>query len=437
MYDPITPLQAIPEAVLWEEGMLLSPQHFQQAARRQEEILHYHVHLSAPFQWGVVDLEWDRTLLARNLLRVTRLEAVMPDGLAVRHHPRDTLQVDLKAHLGDARIGPVAIWLTVPAQRGADHPWQGSLERTRPTEGAPTVDENTGEAVIVRRARPVLRLEAGARPSNAYVTLPVARLEIRDEALAITDFVPPLLCCTRESEPFQLCDALAQRTRQRASDLAQRGVASEEVHRSVRVMAGALPPFEAVLHTERPHPFTLYHALCAFVGWLAGAIPGKVPPAFTGYDHENPGAAFHEVIAYANSLLSGMAQTRRNERFDIHGGGFRLPILRAEWVHPEGLVVGLLAPEGKSEADIAAWMAECKIASEGRMEALQYQRVSGAARDAVTNPARFRMSPGKGEALFRVIADDDFVEVGKPLVIVNPNDPAGKRRPAAASLYTP
>ena len=317
----MTSLQAIPEAVLWEEGMLLSPQHFQQAARRQEEILHYHLHLAAPFQWGIVDVEWDQTLLARKLLRVRRLEAVMPDGLGVRHHTEETLQVDLTEHLAEARLRPVTIWLTVPAQRGADHPWEGSLGRTRPTEGAQTVDDNTGQSVLVRRARPVLKLEAGPRPGNAYAALPVARLEVRDEALALTEYVPPLLTCRPGSEPYLLCADLAHRVRQRASDLAQRGVASEDVHRSVRVMAGALPPFEAVLRSGRPHPFALYHALCAFVGWLAGAIPGKVPPAFSGYDHEDLLASFGELDAEADTILGGMAKTRKTQRFELHQGG--------------------------------------------------------------------------------------------------------------------
>ena len=39
----------IPEAIQWHEGMLLSPQHFQQMSLRQDMLSHYHINLSNPF----------------------------------------------------------------------------------------------------------------------------------------------------------------------------------------------------------------------------------------------------------------------------------------------------------------------------------------------------------------------------------------------------
>ncbi|HLL84046.1 MAG TPA: type VI secretion system baseplate subunit TssK, partial [Longimicrobium sp.] len=213
MPDPTNSLHDIPEAVLWEDGMLLSPQHFQQGAQRQEELLHYHIGLEMPYHWGVVRLVWDEGQLARNLLRVRALEAVMPDGMAVRHHLEHTLEVDLTEHAEKARINPVRVWLTVPGRRGAGEPWQGSLQRTVPTEGDRAVDEHTGEEIIIRRARPVLRLEAGPRPGNAYVSLPLAEVQVSEEAFKVTGYVPPLLRCSAETQPYQWCVSLAQKTR--------------------------------------------------------------------------------------------------------------------------------------------------------------------------------------------------------------------------------
>lgn len=436
MPDPINSLHEIPEAVLWEDGMLLSPQHFQQGAQRQEELLHYHIGLDMPYHWGVVRLVWDEGQLAGNLLRVRALEAVMPDGMAVRHHPRETLEVDLTEHAEKARIAPVRVWLTVPARRGAGEPWQGSLQRTAPTEGDRAVDEHTGEEIVIRRARPVLRLEAGPRPANGYVSLPLAEVQVSEEAFKLTGYVPPLLRCSEDTQPYQWCMSLAQKTRNRATELAQRGVASDAVHRSVRVMAGALPPFEAVIQTARAHPFTLYHALCAFAGWLAGAIPGTVPPVFPAYDHENLDVSFRTVGRFATGLLNRMAETRQTQRFVLHAGGFRLPVLNAEWVRPEGLVVGLLAAEGASEDAAVAWMSGAMIGSEEQMEMLRARRITGAPRARVTDSARLKMAPGKREVLFTVTPDRDFLAAGQPLVIVNPRDPSGEQRPAAAFLYT-
>lgn len=42
----------IPSPIQWHEGMMLAPQHFQQAASRTEELLHYHLMSANPFHWG-------------------------------------------------------------------------------------------------------------------------------------------------------------------------------------------------------------------------------------------------------------------------------------------------------------------------------------------------------------------------------------------------
>ena len=73
----------ITEAIDWHEGMLLAPQHFQQLALRQEELLHYHAAALAPFHWGVLRRDIDTAALTEGLLRVGGLEAVLPDGLVV------------------------------------------------------------------------------------------------------------------------------------------------------------------------------------------------------------------------------------------------------------------------------------------------------------------------------------------------------------------
>ena len=51
--------------IQWHEGMLLSPQHFQQMELRQQQILTYHMQLVSPFYWGVNHLRMDAVTPAR------------------------------------------------------------------------------------------------------------------------------------------------------------------------------------------------------------------------------------------------------------------------------------------------------------------------------------------------------------------------------------
>jgi len=151
------PGHQVPDAVQWHEGMLLAPQHFQLAATRSEELLHYHVRSASPFHWGIRRLRLDTVLLTGGTLRVTELEAVMPDGLLVVHGPgRETpLEADLTLYAEEARRGPLTVHLAVPARRREDEPFAGSLARHESYEGREVADENTGEgAVPVPRLRP-------------------------------------------------------------------------------------------------------------------------------------------------------------------------------------------------------------------------------------------------------------------------------------------
>ena len=52
-----------PDRIQWHEGMLLSPQHFQQEAARVDALVAWHTLASSPYSWGIRKLELDQSLL--------------------------------------------------------------------------------------------------------------------------------------------------------------------------------------------------------------------------------------------------------------------------------------------------------------------------------------------------------------------------------------
>jgi hypothetical protein len=102
----MTDARLIPDAVQWHEGMLLSPQHFQQADLRNQALQGYMTLLAAPYGWGVIRLRINEAALMAGRFAVTDLEAVMPDGLLVQHADAaeanaPILQLDLRPVLAD------------------------------------------------------------------------------------------------------------------------------------------------------------------------------------------------------------------------------------------------------------------------------------------------------------------------------------------------
>ena len=73
-------VDSLPERIQWHEGMLLSPQHFQHESARVDALIAWQALATNPYAWGIRRLELDEGLLATGLLRVLRLDAVMPDG---------------------------------------------------------------------------------------------------------------------------------------------------------------------------------------------------------------------------------------------------------------------------------------------------------------------------------------------------------------------
>lgn len=426
---------SIPDEVMWEEGMLLAPQHFQQFAIRSEELLHYQVRAASPFHWGVRRMRAE--VLPGGAFRVTELEAVMPDGLPVHHAgtEKEALEIDVRELADGARPRPVTVWLTVPVRRPPDEPFEGSLRRYEPLEPTDVVDENTGQGKHpVRRLRPRVSLQAGPAPSGAYVSFPLARVTIADDKLAATDYEPPRLGISPGAFPYDACRELARRIRRKAEVLASRGDDSERTEAQVRALSAALPQIEAVLGAPPGvHPFHLYTAACALAGALAGTVRRTVPGPFPAYDHDELRATFAPVLAFCEQALERVSETHVGVPFALEGESFSL-VLRDEWVRG-GLVVGVLAQGGGSEGDAAEWLDECRIASASRMESVRDRRVAGAPRERVRDTGALGFVPERGEVLFRIESDPDAVAAGEALLVVNPRDPSGRRRPRAMVLY--
>ena len=70
----------LPDLIQWHEGMLLAPQHFQQADLRSEGLLHYHTSVGAPFHWGIRRLQIDGRALASGIFHVSEIEVSCPMG---------------------------------------------------------------------------------------------------------------------------------------------------------------------------------------------------------------------------------------------------------------------------------------------------------------------------------------------------------------------
>lgn len=133
-------------ALLFHEGMLLAPQHFQRLALRAEQLALLHAAALSPHHWGVRGIELDTAAIPAGLVRVLALDGAMPDGLPVQHRAeRDPpLELDLSPWKEAASRAPATVHLVVPAGR-AIAAADGTPARFEVIE-APEVTDEAGTA---------------------------------------------------------------------------------------------------------------------------------------------------------------------------------------------------------------------------------------------------------------------------------------------------
>lgn len=433
----------IPAAVQWHDGMLLSPQHFQESARRYERLLDYHLGQLHPFHYGVHHLEIDAGLLASGTLRVLEIEAVLPDHLIVHHTTRDPeLQVDLKPHAAELAAGPVTAYLAVPKEHLGSAATSGDLARYRSVEGAPVPDDNTGEEPLaIPRLVPVARLLVASAPPARFVCLPIAELRREGEAFVRTEYLPPCMTVPLTSPLGVMCSEIAARLREKALRLADRLSAHSrskerdeiaELRRQIHALVTALPPFEVVLGTGRAHPYALYLALSALVGHLSALARMPVPPVLPAYQHDNLRSTFSAARDHVFRLVDeGILESFTAHPFDFGEGRYVVEFQRRFAGRP--VLIAVRGRRGTPEKDIVSWIESALIGSARRAREMQQSRVLGAGRRRVERHGDL-IAPA-GTVLFELEEASPYLDPGEPLLIFNAGDPSAAAGPAELVLY--
>ncbi len=105
--------------IVWNEGMLLTPHHFQQWDNYHEELLNSRVHSILPYDYGVLDLQVNSEAVANGNFQITNCRAVMPDGLLVNVPDAESVP-DLRPignHFG-VEAEKLGVHLAIPAKKG-------------------------------------------------------------------------------------------------------------------------------------------------------------------------------------------------------------------------------------------------------------------------------------------------------------------------------
>lgn len=443
------PSRDIPPAVRWEEGLLLSPQHFQEQARRLDRQLELHLDYLAPYHHGLCDPRALKIELRGENVVVHQVEAILPDRTIVSRDEGDPeLRVGLKAAAARAKTATaLMLYLTLPAEergrpsvtRDPNDERGRFLAAERP---AVLDDVDGGGEEVVPRIVPNLRLRADVEPPARFVSLPVARVRIDGERFVLDhEYVPPCLSVPVVSPLGQQGLRIAGFLRRKAGNLADKVAALSlssdraliaELRRQLACLVSGLPPFEALLTTGRAHPFELYTALMSAVGHVAGLARDPLPPELPAYDHEDIGASFRRVERYIERAVEeGIVESFTEHPFRLEQGRFRLDLSRT-W-HGKMFVLCVRGRRGAEEKDVMDWMNGALLGAESTVRELQASRSLGVRRTRTDRQGDLVAAAGK--FLFDVDLRSPFLRLGEPLLLLNTEDPAAAAGPSEVVLY--
>jgi type VI secretion system protein ImpJ len=433
-----------PDRIQWHEGMLLSPQHFQQESARIDHLIAWQCLAADPLAWGVRRLEIDENLLTGGKLRVLQLEAVMPDGMAISYsvdRPQGyDLQVDLKPYAEKLEAGELPVYLQLGRARTMGKDGQPTRFRGVPAE---RVEDEVSQAlpIDIPRAGPNLELTVDEVPPSVYQHLKLMTLRRDNEVYRRGVFLPALLTVPADNDVRLRAGRLATQMRSKAAFIAKQTanpssrledrIAMLEQKARLGSLVQALPLLEGVLRAPEVPPYRLYLALCAQLGPLALLRPGAVPLHPPAWDPSDPLAALDPVLQAVSEMVGEVSQDWRTQVFGFDGRVFSLE-LQPQWLGPR-IVVGL---RGQGERDLAAWMAGAIIGSRTVWTSLSDRRIPGAPRKQIDEAKDLGVRASSGYTLFEITVSDETIVADQPLVISNANETSTSQRPQELVLFT-
>ncbi|MEO6910051.1 MAG: type VI secretion system baseplate subunit TssK [Edaphobacter sp.] len=444
---PYISLKQIPDVISWHEGMLLTPEHFEELTFRQEDLLQYHA-ASHPFNWGVSRLAVDETQLMQGRFALLDLEALMPDGLPIWVDTRGLSHpaLDLESLEASFRQQPFLVYLAAVAHESSAKSERdlryAAVSDGEETQGGATDEEGeTGETAIPR-LRPRFHLIASHTAlSEKYVSMPIARVGFRNNVWALMDdYVYPLQRVSEDSLVGRQCAGTLRRVRELAlmmQDQWRNFSAQERLETQrdqplvVRSLVAGLPLCEALLSAQVAHPFQLYLAFCTLAGHISGIASEPVPPVFQTYNHSDLIASFAEVLRYIDKVLSESdSHEYLGIPFRYKDGIFSL-LFDPEW-QGKHLILELRAQK-EHESTLAAWCESALIGSRKLQESMRERRVLGANRSRTLSERG--LFSGAGTVLFHLDEDNGYILPEEPLDIAS--GPASERShtPVEVTLY--
>ncbi|MDO7896639.1 type VI secretion system baseplate subunit TssK [Pseudomonas citrulli] len=306
------------DKVIWQEGMLLRPQHLQHNDRYFDHQLKVRTRLLSRYAWGFLGLEIDLQFLNMGQLVVSHASGILPDGsLFELGGNAEPLALEIPSNTRNTPI-----YLALPLVTGnhveSRRPEQYDVLARYTLYDAQVADSNAGEVGTsqVSCGRPDLRLLLGDQQSDdAFVKLKLCEvLDTTADGVIRLDpgFVPTFLQAASSPYLLSCLKEVLGMLAHRGDSLAERigangkaGGAQVGDFMMLQLINRSELLLRHYLDLEQVHPEALYRTLLALLGDLATFSSDSKRPALNNrYQHSNQGGCFRSLMQAIRQALS-------------------------------------------------------------------------------------------------------------------------------------
>ncbi|EGA67706.1 type VI secretion system baseplate subunit TssK [Vibrio brasiliensis] len=310
--------------VIWNEGLFIKPQHFQQQQRYTEYYIDERLSSVSRYLYGVSEFSLNPEYLSFGRIAIERAVGIMPDGTAFRIPQEDTLPDALE--IDDASLANQLVYIAIPLRSESlmeinwpDAQGTGRYESRRLEVRDVHTVQGDMTTIDVSPMRIQLMLEKEDR--SAYASMAVGRiLEKRPDGSVVMDpdFIPCHLNVVGNLALHRFVNEISGLMRERAKNIAQRisspsqgGVADVSDFMLLQALNRLQPQIQHLAELRSLHPERLFECLSTIAGELATFTDeSRLPPKSISYNHDMPTESFWPLIRNLRQSLSVVLEPR-------------------------------------------------------------------------------------------------------------------------------
>jgi len=316
--------------IVWNEGMLLTPHHFQQWDNYHEELLNSRVRSIMQHEYGVIELRVSGEAVANGNFQIATCRAVMPDGLFVNVPDAEAVP-EARPVAGHFPVEAerLGVHLAIPAKKMGEANFQASGATANGNirflqQGAQVKDETTGSnEQPLAYAKSNLRIIFDDELRDGFISVKIAELQRTPTGqLKISEeYIPPILKITanewlasmvRQTVEILITKgaSLAEQRRQSNASLADFTTSEVAVFWLLHTINASIPIMSHYFRSPVLHPERLYEEMVRLIGQLMTFSLEMHPKDIVKYDHDDLYFTFSNLSNQLKMLLETVIPSR-------------------------------------------------------------------------------------------------------------------------------